>query len=259
MNIGVAKPTVEQLDSVPHYFINSHSIHDDVNAAIFARYAEDAADTIFSKHDVLILTGGTGLYIKAFLEGLDDIPAVDPSIRENIIDQYNEKGIGWLQSQVQNEDAQYYSEGEIQNPQRLMRALEVKLSTGKSIVDFRKTKTTSAASDKYAIEKFAIDVPRERLYENIDNRVDTMIEDGLVEEAMELQSHRNLNALQTVGYTELFEHFDGKFSLDVAVQKIKQHTRNYAKRQMTWFRKENNLHWIKNAAEVLELHSKGHQ
>lgn len=259
MNIGVAKPSIDDLEAVPHHFVNSHSIHDDVNAATFAQYADEAASTIFSDHDVLILTGGTGLYIKAFLEGLDDIPAIDASIRQSIIQQYHDNGIAWLQEKIKHEDKRFYAEGEIHNPQRLMRALEVKRSTGKSIIDFRNTKSSVAASAKFDVEKYAIAVPRERLYENINNRVDTMIEDGLVEEALQLQPYRHLNALQTVGYTELFDHFDGKYSLEQSIEKIKQNTRNYAKRQMTWFRKEKDLQWIINLEELLELHAKRHQ
>ena len=247
MNIGVAKPLPEQLASVHHYFINSHSIHDEVNAATFAEYATDAAEKIFVDHEVLILTGGTGLYIKAFLEGLDDIPAISPGIRENIVKQFDEKGLQWLQDEVKTADAKFFSEGEIHNPQRLIRALEVKLGTGRSIKDFH---GKNRVNDNYNVAKYAIDVPREQLYANINNRVDEMMNAGLLEEVSSLLAFRNLNALHTVGYSELFDHIDGKISLKDAVEKIKQNTRNYAKRQMTWFRKDKEIKWISKLEEI---------
>lgn len=251
LNIGVAKPSQEELDAVPHYFINSHSIHQEVNASAFAKYAHEAAEKIFENHDVLVIVGGTGLYIKAFLDGLDDIPEISLSVRENITRQYELGGIEWLQSEVKKNDPKFFAEGEIRNPQRLMRALEVVRATGKSIKDFQKGEGVSAACLMYNIRKYAIDVSREQLYTNINNRVESMIEDGLVEEAMALQPYRYLNALQTVGYTELFEHFDGLISLEEAVEKIKKNTRNYAKRQMTWFRKDGEINWIKSFEEII--------
>jgi tRNA dimethylallyltransferase len=248
MNIGVAKPTRAELSAVPHHFINSHSIHDDVNAATFATYAEDVANKIFAMHDVLVLAGGTGLYIKAFLEGLDEIPAIDPAIRKEIIGHYSLHGIEWLKEQLRIKDPTFYAEGEILNPQRMMRALEVKTATGKSIKDFHK-KSGNTAKD-YDVKKYAIDLPREQLYDNINKRVDKMMGDGLLEEVRSLQPYRHLNALQTVGYTELFDHLDGKTTLEEAVEKIKQNTRNYAKRQLTWLRKEQDLQWIANTANI---------
>lgn len=248
MNIGVAKPTPSELAAVPHHFINSHSIHDDVSAATFAAYAEDAANKIFANHNLLVLAGGTGLYIKAFLEGLDDIPAIDPAIRKEIADQYNIHGIEWLKDQVRIRDPVFYAEGEIMNPQRMMRALEVKMATGKSIKDFHKK--SGNVGKEYDVKKYAIDLPREQLYDNINNRVDNMMNDGLLDEVISLQPYRHLNALQTVGYTELFDHLDGKMSLEDAVEKIKQNTRNYAKRQLTWLRKEKDLQWVSNTASI---------
>jgi tRNA dimethylallyltransferase len=244
MNIGVAKPTAEQLNAVPHHFINSHSIRDEVNAVTFADYANRAADKIFIERDILIMVGGTGLYIKAFTDGLDDIPSIDPAIRERILAGYERNGLQWLQEQIRMKDPLFFNEGEVQNPQRLMRALEVVEGTGRSIRVFH---TGVAATRKYDIVKYAIDIPREQLYDNINNRVDKMMEDGLVEEVRALLPYRHLNALQTVGYSELFEYFDGKLSLSEAVSRIKQNTRNYAKRQMTWFRKDKQIKWIKGA------------
>ncbi|HUQ66021.1 MAG TPA: tRNA (adenosine(37)-N6)-dimethylallyltransferase MiaA [Flavitalea sp.] len=252
MNIGVAKPSSAELALIKHYFINSHSIHDEVNAATFAQYATDAAQEIFNHHDVLVMAGGTGLYIKAFFEGLDDIPPVSAEIRETIVKQYEQHGLEWLQDQICLSDPDFFTKGEIKNPQRLMRALEVIRATGKSIREFHKNVNGKGASEKYKVIKYAIKITREELYENINNRVEIMMHDGLLEEVRLLIPYRRLNALQTVGYSELFEHLDGKLSLEEAVNKIKQNTRNYAKRQMTWFRKDKDIRWI-NAFSEIEL------
>lgn len=244
MNIGVAKPTQEQLSVVKHYFINSHSIHDNVNAATFAAYAHDALRKIFDDHDVAIMAGGTGLYIKAFTGGLDEIPEVPASVRAEIVKKYETGGVSWLQEEVKMIDPVFYEKGEIMNPQRLMRALEVKLATGRSIKDFHQGSPKQVNKLTYSIRKYAIDITREQLYENINNRVGHMMEQGLLDEVKFLLPNRNLNALQTVGYTELFEYLDGNISLRDAVEKIKRHTRNYAKRQLTWFRKDEEISWI---------------
>lgn len=234
LNIGVAKPSPAELKEVSHYFINSHSIHDTVTAATFADYAEAALQEIFADSDVAVMAGGTGLYIKAFLEGFDEIPEVPVSLRQTIRDDFNTKGMEWLKNEVRVNDPVYFQQGETTNPQRMMRALEVKLATGKSIRDFQ---TSRRKTRDFTVENIAIEPPREQLYQNINERVDRMMEEGLLAEAKALVPFRHLNALQTVGYTELFDYFDGKYSLAEAVEKIKQNTRNYAKRQMTWMRK----------------------
>ena len=252
MNIGVAKPSAEELAAVPHHFINSHSIHDDVNTVTFAQYANEAAEKIFADRDVLVIAGGTGLYIKAFLEGLDEIPGISADIRENILKQYELNGLEWLQDEVRVADPDFYAKGENKNPQRLMRALEVKRGTGRSIKDFHNL-AGSGAAEKYHVKKFAIDVSREQLYSNINARVDKMMDEGLLEEVRSLVPYKHLNALQTVGYTELFDHLDGIMSLPAAVEKIKQNTRNYAKRQITWFRKDKGIEWINSAEQVFTL------
>src|SRR6478735_9113010 len=205
LNIGVATPSAEQLQQVKHYFIQSHSIHDDVNAAVFENYALNAINNIFQKHDCAIVVGGTGLYVKAFCEGLDEIPAIDENVRNEIIKQYNEKGLAWLQAQVNVKDPSYYSTGEIQNPQRLMRALEVVLSTGRSIRSFQRQQPQER---DFVIIKTGLELPRELLYQNVNHRVDEMIKQGLVNEVKGLYQLRELNALQTVGYSELFEWLD---------------------------------------------------
>lgn len=252
MSIGVAKPTPEELQLVKHYFINSHSIHQDVNAATFEQYALEAANTIFQARDTAIMVGGTGLYIKAFCEGLDDIPAIDPAIRQQLNDSFAANGLQWLQQQVADQDPLYYSTGEILNPVRLIRALEVKLQTGRSIREFQQQKKITR---DFKIIKIAPDLPKEVLHERINLRVGQMMEEGLLEEVRSLYPHRHLNALRTVGYSELFDHLDGKCTLEEAVEEIRKNTRHYAKRQLTWFRKDKAFEWTAPADwnRVLEL------
>ncbi|MFT3749731.1 MAG: tRNA (adenosine(37)-N6)-dimethylallyltransferase MiaA [Agriterribacter sp.] len=240
LNIGVAKPDAKDLAAIKHYFINSHSIHDDVNAAVFENYALAAAETIFREKDYAVMVGGTGLYIKAFCEGMDDMPEIEVSVRELLRDEYNNKGIDWLREMIKTHDPLFYGKGEILNPQRMLRALEVKLSTGRSVLELH---TAGKKRRPFNIIKVGIDIPREVLYEQVNKRVDMMMEAGLAEEVKSLDDHRYINALQTVGYKELFEYMDGKVSLEKAVDNIKQNTRHYAKRQMTWFRRDEDIKW----------------
>lgn len=252
LGIGVAKPSHWQLDAVEHYFINSHSIHENVTASVFENYALSAVHQIFSKSDVSVMCGGTGLYIQAFTNGLDNIPEIDAAIRLQIAQHYKENGLAYLQNSLIKEDPAFASTGEIQNPQRMMRALEVVRSTGRSILDYH---TQHRVVRDFNIIKFCIQVPRSELYTNINNRVDRMMEHGLLDEARKLQSFRHLNALQTVGYKEFFEYFDGNIALDKAVDEVKKNTRNYAKRQETWFRRETDIHYTvpsKLLEDVLE-------
>lgn len=241
LNIGVAKPSPEELSAVPHYFINSHSIKEEVNAAVYEKLALQWTDEIFRESPVAVMVGGTGLYIKAFTDGLDDIPPADESIRLHIQQQYELLGITWLQQEVLKYDPEYYSTGEILNPQRLMRALEVRLSTGQSILSFR---TREPRTRSFQIKKIGIEIPKEELHRRIHDRVDRMMEEGLADEVKSLLPYRAHNALQTVGYRELFEYLDGKCSLDVAVTNIKTNTRQYAKRQLTWFRRDRSTVWM---------------
>ncbi|MBN8786366.1 MAG: tRNA (adenosine(37)-N6)-dimethylallyltransferase MiaA [Terrimonas sp.] len=251
LNIGVAKPDEKALAEIRHYFINSHSIHDDVNAAVFETYALTAVEAIFAEKDYAVMVGGTGLYIKSFCEGMDDMPDIDSSVRESLRNEYNSKGIDWLKEMLKTHDALFYSRGEMLNPQRMLRALEVKLSTGKSVLAFH---TAEKKQRPFNIIKVGIDVPREVLYEQVNKRVDMMMEAGLAEEVKSLNDHRYINALQTVGYKELFEYIDGKVSLEKAVDNIKQNTRHYAKRQMTWFRRDEEIKWLgKNADDYIRF------
>jgi len=234
LNIGVAKPSPDQLKSVQHFFINSHSVHNEVNAKIFEQYALKAIYKIFETNDVAIMVGGTGLYIKAFCEGLDEVPAVNEAIRDEINEAYKTQGLIWLQDEIRKQDPLYFSSGEIQNPQRVMRALEVKLSTGQSISGFHSGKKTER---DFEIKKINLEIPRDELYKRINDRVDEMMQQGLLMEAEGLFPYRHLNALQTVGYRELFDFMEGKISLSQAVEEIKKNTRQFAKRQITWFKK----------------------
>jgi len=241
LNIGVAKPTALQLNQVHHHFINSHSIHQLLSAADFENYALNAIEAVFEKNDIALVVGGTGLYIKALCEGLDQIPAVAENIRTEIIHNYQLFGIDWLIQKVQEEDALFVSNGEMKNPQRIMRALEVKRSTGQSIISFQ---TQLKKQRPFHIIKIGLQIPREILYQRINTRVDLMLDAGLVDEVSQLQAHQNLNALQTVGYSELFDYLNGKISFDKAVERIKQNTRHYAKRQMTWFARDAEITWL---------------
>lgn len=193
------------------------------------------------------MTGGTGLYIKAFCEGLDTIPPIGEEIRQSVRRQYEQEGLAWLQRQVEEKDPGFYAAGENQNPRRMMRALEVRLSTGTSILTFR---NKAKQQRPFRIEKIGLQLPKEELHRRIDQRVDRMMENGLPDEVKKLLPYRELNALHTVGYTELFDHLDGKLSLEQAVEAIKKNTRHYAKRQMTWFKKDPSIRWIDPSQEI---------
>jgi len=250
LNIGVAKPTAAELQLVPHYFISSHSIHEEVNAVLFEQYALQKIDLLFKQHDTVVMVGGTGLYIKAFCEGIDALPDIDAVMRRQIITAYEQNGLEWLQNEVAKNDPVYFAKGEIKNPQRLMRALEVKLSSGQSITEFQKQQKKQR---EFEIVKIGLELPKEQLIAHINSRVDVMVEDGLVNEVKQLQPFKNLNALQTVGYKEIFEYLNGTCSLDAAVEKIKINTRQYAKRQMTWFKKDGEMHWVSPHLPVSSL------
>jgi tRNA dimethylallyltransferase len=241
LNIGVARPGEKDLQEVPHHFIASYSIQDNINAALFEQYALKKVIELFGKNNIVIMIGGTGLYIKAFCEGLDAIPDIDPQIRDTIVVNYNNGGIEWLREQVEKYDPFFILKGEIKNPQRMMRALEVKLSTGRSILSFHTSKQTHR---EFRIIKIGLNLPKEELHRNISVRVDKMIETGLVDEVKNLIRFKNLNALQTVGYTEIFNYLENKITLEKAVEEIKKNTRQYAKRQITWFRKDKEIKWF---------------
>lgn len=241
LSIGTAKPSPEEMQGIPHYFINSHSIQEEVSAGLFEKLALQYAGEIFAKHNVAILCGGTGLYVKALLEGIDEMPPIPPGIRRQLNEQYEQQGLAWLQQQVQQHDPGFYAIAETQNPMRLLRALEVLTATGRSITTFR---TSPNAQRNFRIIKTGITLPKELLHQRIHARVDHMMAAGLVAEVKSVLPYRKHNALQTVGYQEIFDYIDGRTSLETAVELIKTHTRQYAKRQLTWFRKDPGIHWF---------------
>ncbi len=241
MNIGVARPSPAELSVVKHHFIASHSIHTPVNAAGFEQYALQIAEQLFATYDSIVMVGGTGLYIKAFCEGLDVMPQVPANVRSQIIEAYHKNGIGWLQAELRKRDPLFFSTGEIENPHRLMRALEMVIHTGKSIREFQNHKPVKR---DFNIIKIGIDPPKEVLHQQITKRVQQMMADGLVNEVKSLVPYRHLVPLQTVGYKEIFGYLDSQTTLDTAVENIIIHTRQYAKRQLTWFRKDPDYNWV---------------
>jgi tRNA dimethylallyltransferase len=241
LNIGVAKPSKQQLQQVPHYFIDSHSIHQKVDVAVYEQYALQTLQKLFGEKDVVVIVGGTGLYIKTLCEGIDAMPEIPPATRRQVREGFYEGGLAWLQQQVLEKDPLFYASGEIKNPHRIMRALEFVMATGQSIKTWQKGQPVQRP---FSIIKIGLQLPREILIENIHKRVDAMIEQGLPEEVKSLLPFQHLQALQTVGYRELMDHFNGICSLDAAVEFIKTNTRQYAKRQMTWFKKDTATQWF---------------
>jgi tRNA dimethylallyltransferase len=241
MSIGTAKPNADELAAVQHYFINSHSITENFSVGDFEKQALELLDKLFKQHDVVIMAGGSGLYIKAVCEGFDNLPPADEGIRHRLNQDYTVKGIDFLQDQLKLADPEYYAEVDLNNPQRIIRALEVFESTGKPFSSYRK----SAINQRpFKALKFGLNLPRTDLYDSINRRVDLMIARGLVDEVKSLLPYRHLNALNTVGYSEIFDYLDGNSSLEQAIELVKQHTRNFAKRQLTWFNKDNGIVWF---------------
>ena len=242
LDIGTAKPSAAQLAQVRHHFISSHSIYADYNAATYGDEALAVIKELFGTHDHVILCGGSGLYIKAVLEGFDDVPAVDKDLRTRIIDDYNQRGLSWLQEEVKKHDPEYFKVVDQKNPHRLIRSLEVSMSTGTKMSDWRKQ---SKREHDFSVVKLGLTLPAEELYGCIDRRMDQMISEGLFEEAERLYPQRHLQALQTVGYREIFAFMDHSYDRDEAVRLLKRNTRHYAKRQMTWFRKDPEFVWLR--------------
>ena len=246
--IGTAAPTPSELARVKHYFIATRELEEDYNAGRYERDALSLMDELFRTHDILVMTGGSMLYADAVCHGLDDLPAVPSNIRENVQKNYEANGLTWLQNEVQRLDPDYWNEVDRQNPARLAHCVELCLTTGKPYSSLR---TNTGKQRPFRIVKVALDRPREELYARINARVEQMIQDGLVEEAKAVYPKRRLNSLQTVGYRELFAYLDGEYDLPRAIELIKQNTRHYAKRQLTWFRRDQEIHWL-NANESYE-------
>ena len=244
MSIGTAKPNKEELSAAKHHFINSLSVTDEYNVGMFEKDALQVLDTIFKKKDIALLAGGSGLYINAVCDGFDDVPKADKEIRDNLNAMFKSEGISYLQKTLEKLDPEHFKNMDINNPHRLTRAIEVCMATGKPYSELRKGEKKKR---KFTSIKIGLNMDREKLYEKINTRVDQMMKEGLLEEVQALAPFRvggNLNSLQTVGYKELFDHLDGKTNLNRAIELIKQNTRNFAKRQMTWFRKDEEIKWF---------------
>jgi len=241
MSIGTAKPTDDELSAARHYFINSHSVTETFSAGDFEKQGLTLLDELFATYDKVILVGGSGLFIKAVCEGFDEFPDTGPAIREKLNEDFKGKGIGFLQERLKIADPSYYETVDLNNPQRVIRALEVFESTGKPYSSYRKS---SVNSRPFNIIKLGLNLKREVLYQRINQRVDDMVSQGLIEEVRGLSPYRHLNALNTVGYSELFDYFDGKTDLNTAIELIKQNTRRFAKRQLTWFTKDKDITWL---------------
>lgn len=241
LNIGTAKPSIGELLGVKHHFINSHSIDVLYSAGSFERDALAVLETLFKTKDVVILTGGSGLYIKALCEGLDELPETPPELRSELMQRLETEGLPALQAQLQALDPVYCAQNDLQNTQRVVRALEVCLLTCKAYSSFREHQP---AQRPFKIIPIALDRDREELYRRIDARMDLMLEAGLVEEARSLLAYREHNALQTVGYKEVFDYFDGLYDYDEMVRLLKRNSRRYAKRQITWFKHQGDFKWF---------------
>ena len=249
MNIGTAKPSMQEQAAVPHHFIDFLNPDEDYNIGRFESDALQLVSELFQKHDSVFVTGGSGLYIKTLCEGIDELPEANESIRTELMREWKENGLQSLQDKLQKEDPEYFQIVDLNNPHRILRALEVIQLSGKPYSSFR---TQSKKIRSFDIYKIALLIDRDELYERINKRVDSMMEKGLLEEVRTLLPYRNTNALQTVGYREFFDYFDGKVSLSEAINLVKQNTRHYAKRQMTWMRKQEDLHWVE-ADEIDEV------
>jgi tRNA dimethylallyltransferase len=240
MNIGTAKPTQEEQDRVPHHFINHVSIHDPYDIGLFEKESMTLLEDRFKLHDILIAVGGSGLYFKAMLEGIDTFPPVSPDILIQLQQEYLEKGIDYLKDQLQAVDPNYFQIVDLHNPVRLIRAISIFRETGLPFSTFRTGNKVDRFFDSHC---FYLSPQRDILYQKINDRVDKMIQDGLIDEVRSLQEFKGLKALQTVGYKELFKYFTKEYEIKEAILKIKQHTRQYAKRQLTWF--NNTENWMK--------------
>lgn len=250
--IGTAAPTAEDQARVKHYFVATRNLEEDYNAGQYERDALVLLGELFQKHDVVVMVGGSMLYADAVCKGLDDLPAVPAAIRAEVNAQYKTKGLEWLQSEVQRLDPNYWNEVDRSNPARLMHCVELSLTTGKPYSSLLSGKWKAESGERpFRIVKVALDRPRAQLYARINERVKQMMADGLLDEAKAVYPKRHLNSLQTVGYRELFAYMDGEYDLDRAIELIQQNTRHYAKRQLTWFRRDEQIHWI-NANDAYE-------
>lgn len=247
MTIGTAVPDPDELAAAKHHFIQDRSIFEAYNVGEFERDALEKLNTLFTENNTQIMVGGSGLYVDAVLKGLDYFPEVDASIRENLTNDLAEKGIEYLQQKLKDLDIETYSNIELENPHRVMRALEICIGTNKTYSSF---KNKPKAKRNFKNIKVGLTADRQLIYDRINLRVDLMIENGLIEEAKKLYEHKELNALQTVGYRELFNYFDGTFTKEFAISEIKKNTRRFAKRQLTWFKRDQETIWFDYAEDI---------
>ena len=252
MAIGTAQPTAEELAAAKHYFIADREVEDDFNCGRYEVEALELLDALFAENDYVVAVGGSGLYIQALCDGMDNLPEADDTIREQLKVRLENDGLEVLAEELRRLDPVYAEEVDICNPARVMRALEVCITTGRP---YSEQRSGSRAERPFNIVKVGTDMPREELYDRINRRVDMMVADGLIEEARAMYPKRHLNALQTVGYREIFDHFDGKCSLEEAIELVKRNSRRYAKRQMTWFRRDERVGWFspKDIDKIVEF------
>lgn len=250
MTIGTAVPEPEELAAAPHHFIQNRSVFEDYSVGQFEKDTLAKLDELFFKKPIQIMVGGSGLYVDAVLKGLDYFPDVDPQIRIDLTIELENKGIQYLQKKLKELDIEAYNTIAIDNPHRLIRALEICIGIGKTYSSFKNKPKTPR---NFQSIKIGLTADREIMYDRINRRVDIMIEKGLIEEAKKLHPHKNLNALQTVGYRELFEYFEGNFTKEFAIDEIKKNSRRFAKRQGTWFRKDSNILWFDFQEDVQNI------
>ena len=249
--IGTAPPSAEEQTQVKHHFIHDRSIFDDYTVGDYENDAIALLDSLYQDNDKAILIGGSGLYVDAVLKGFDEFPEIDPKIRIHLQQELEEKGLEFIQEKLIELDIEYSKIVDIKNPQRVIRALEVCIGTGKTFTEFR---VREVKERNFSPIKIGLNIDREKLYERINLRVDLMMDAGLLDEAEKMYPHKHINSLQTVGYRELFRYFDGEFTLDFAISEIKKNTRRFAKRQLTWFRKDKEIKWFdpSNENEIIE-------
>ena len=241
LKIGTAAPTPNQLARVPHYFVGTLQLTDYYSAAQYEADALKKLDELFKAHDVVVLTGGSMMYVDAVCKGIDDIPTVDAETRQLMIERYEQEGLEQLCAELKVLDPEYYAIVDRKNPKRVIHALEICYMTGKTYTSFR---TRTCKKRPFNIVKKGLTRDREELYERINHRVDQMMEEGLLEEARKVYPYRHLNSLNTVGYKELFKYFDGEWELPFAIEKIKQNSRIYSRKQMTWFKRDTDIKWF---------------
>lgn len=245
--IGTAAPTKDELERVKHYFIGTHGLADYYSAAQYEIDVLNLCEDLFCKHDALLLTGGSMMYIDAVCKGIDDIPTIDDITRRTLLGRYESEGLDTLVNELRLLDPDYYRIVDLKNPKRVIHALEICYMTGRTYTSFR---TCSPKERPFQIIKIGLRREREELYDRINRRVDQMVADGLIEEARCVYPYRNLNSLNTVGYKELFAYFDGNCTLEAAIEKIKQNSRIYSRKQMTWFRRDDSINWFHPEDEV---------